>query len=332
MWFPTATKYWSKKHRLSEDIIRTIDWDICRDAVSSLPFNERRRLVKHATGHFGVGTKMLLWKFEDHDNCPLCGHQETAEHVILCPDPRASSKWASSLLKLEEWMTLKHTDPELQAAILSRLRSWHDNKPLPSLDVSSPVLRALSNQDDIGWYPFIHGHISYYWMGIQQAYYTSLALDNTGKQWTKQLLQKLFNVSWDMWEHRNGIKHNTLTPSRIRALKALETSIRAEYHKGNTALLIRDKQLLSKPLQTVLDYPSIEQEQWLASISLARIRWARRRETARASQNASRQVMRAWLRTPSTSSSTSIPPDCSSLFPHIRNQNKHQKTEKTQQK
>ena len=332
MWFPTATKYWAKKHKISEDIIRTVDWDICRDAVSSLPFTERRRLVKHATGQFGVGTKMLLWKFEDHDNCPLCGDQETPEHVILCPDPRASATWSSSLLKLEEWMTFKHTDPALQAAILSRLNTWHANDGLSPLDTTSPVLHAVYSQDDIGWYPFLHGHISHYWMGIQQAYYTSLNLDNTGKQWTKQLLQKLFNVSWDMWEHRNGIKHKTLTPARIRALRNLETSIRAEYHKGNTALLLRDKQLLSKPLQTVLAYPCIEQEQWLSSVSLARIRWSRRRESARASQDASRQVMRTWLHTPSTSLSTSSPPARSSILSQIRKQNNKQKNTQIRQK
>jgi hypothetical protein len=100
-----------------------------------------------------------------------------------------------------------------------------------------------------------------------------------------------------MWEHRNGIKHKTLTPAKLRAIRDLDFSISNEYSLGPSQLLPKDRQWLQKPLQTILDtYSVIEKEQWLASIAVARLKWTHRRETARASQDASRRLLSCWLR------------------------------------
>jgi hypothetical protein len=52
---------------------------------------------------------------------------------------------------------------------------------------------------------FLQRHISHYWAAVQQSYYDSLGVDNTDLKWATQLLLKLFNTSWDMWELRKGI-------------------------------------------------------------------------------------------------------------------------------
>ena len=299
MWFPTALKYWGKKHDLPPDVLRTIDWDACGSALGSLKFNERRRLIKHATGHFGIGAKMLQWGFWDHDECPMCSERETPQHVMKCKDRRSTTAWDATILKLENWLIKKDTDPEITEAIIEHLVSWRNDLPSPSLTKWTGDLHdALLNQCQIGWYPFLMGHISYYWIPLQQAYYTQLDLQNTGKKWAKQLILKAFNTSWDMWEHRNGIKHNTITPAKIRALQILDDSIRDEYSVGDKCLLHRDKRWFSNPLSTVLDtYSVVSKKQWLASVVNARLRWTRRRDSARAAQDKSRQALRTWLDT-----------------------------------
>jgi hypothetical protein len=50
------------------------------------------------------------------------------------------------------------------------------------------------------------GRISIEWKVVQQAYYYEwLGKHNTGKKWALALIQKTFEVSWDMWDHRNEV-------------------------------------------------------------------------------------------------------------------------------
>jgi hypothetical protein len=73
MWANTGIKFWAKKHSISNNTAKmTIDWDICKKALTGLKFHKPRCLVKHATGHFGNGVNLKRWGFDDHDECPLC--------------------------------------------------------------------------------------------------------------------------------------------------------------------------------------------------------------------------------------------------------------------
>ena len=156
-----------------------------------------------------------------------------------------------------------------------------------------PFKQALLDQNRIGWYPLLLGHVSNHWQGVQQKYYDWLNLQNTGRQWVKQLILQLFRISWDMWEHRNGIKHQTMTPAKLLAQRKVDDLIRAEYNRGYSDLLPQDKKWLDLPLLSLLEnYTLVQKKQWLASVSTARCRWKRRREIARASLDASQRLMR----------------------------------------
>jgi hypothetical protein len=312
MWSEKGITYWSRKHKISEQQARTIDWDMCGRAINSLNSQERRRIVKHATGHFGNHKKLHQWKLQDHAECPLCGAEESAEHIIKCSDPQAHTVWDTSILKLSAWLTKKRTQPQLQQAILSRLvRSWHNSTPTKPFQFDNDdITSAALNQEGIGWYPFLLGHLSHYWQAIQHNYFVSLGLRNTGAKWTAQLIIKLFNTSWGMWEHRNCIKHKTLTAAKLRVIRDLDSSISTEYSQGRSCLLPKDKQWLKKPLQTILDtYSVVKKKQWLASIAVARLKWTNRCKTARASQDASRRLLSRWLRSSNPTTTPSVNPN-----------------------
>ena len=70
-----------------------------------------------------------------------------------------------------------------------------------------------------------------HWQGVQQAYHNSLNLDNTGKQWVKQLILQLFNISWDMWEDRNGITHSHYSDlsKKLHEIQTLGTLLTTAY-------------------------------------------------------------------------------------------------------
>jgi hypothetical protein len=228
MWAGTALDYWATKHDLPFTTVLSIDWDTHGEALQSLSFGPRRRVVKHASGHFGVGSVLKKWGAQDHSECPRCQQHETPSHVLSCKAPSAVNVWETSLTKLDTWMEKKHTNPDLRSAILQRLREWQLGRPISPPSWNCSFKKALKAQNSIGWYPLLLGHVSNSWRDVQQAYYTSLGLDNTGKQWVKQLILQLFNISWDMWEHRNGIKHNTIHPAKAREIQQLDLRIHDE--------------------------------------------------------------------------------------------------------
>jgi hypothetical protein len=63
-------------------------------------------------------------------------------------------------------------------------------------------------QDDIGWDKFMFGNISVLWQEIQAQYFREIGKQNSGLQWTSVLIQKIWQVARDQWEHKNAILHN----------------------------------------------------------------------------------------------------------------------------
>ena len=67
------TKTYCKTHGdLNHEDILDIDEELIGKAFKALTGAKKRRMTKHATGHFGCGAKMQMWKFQDHCECPRC--------------------------------------------------------------------------------------------------------------------------------------------------------------------------------------------------------------------------------------------------------------------
>jgi hypothetical protein len=96
MWASTGLNYWAVKHDISFSAVLGIDWDLHGDALCSLSFSKRRRVVKHASCHFGVGTTLRKWGIQDNADCPRCQQIETPAHVLLCRDVNARTVWDTS--------------------------------------------------------------------------------------------------------------------------------------------------------------------------------------------------------------------------------------------
>ena len=49
------------------------------------------------------------------------------------------------------------------------------------------------------------------WAEVQQRYFAWVKSKYSGRRWLSELIRKLWNVAWDLWEHRNGILHKSDT-------------------------------------------------------------------------------------------------------------------------
>jgi hypothetical protein len=128
-----------------------------------------------------------------------------ARHVWLCPDPAAQRIRNAGINSLAQWMHSSLTSPDIQLVVTTRLGQLFSNlpfTPIPSL--ADDAQAALLIQDSIGWANFFEGCIAQEWEAIQEAYFHWCRSRKTGCRWTASLIQKLWDLSWDLWEHRIG--------------------------------------------------------------------------------------------------------------------------------
>ena len=130
---------------------------------------------------------------------------------------------------------------------------------------------AIRNQNEVGWQAFIEGCPTKGWQESQQQYYEFLRSRKTGLRWLSALIRKLWQVAWDMWEHRNGILHDK---EKGQAALEREDKIREEFEEGWDEL-DRDAKLMFRPgLQRVLQFKAGPQKAWIARVETARKRAA----------------------------------------------------------
>jgi hypothetical protein len=148
---------------------------------------------------------------------------------------------------------------------------------------------AVYSQDAIGWLvSFLLGRLSRTWSDVQARYLESIHRRTTGRRWTIAVLEKLWDVSWDMWEHRNGIAHDPSHPRCIAQLTAKQREVHGIFEAGCHNLLPRDQRLFTKGVDKLTDGSLIEMEQWISSVLLTHTRAQHLKEDYVASLRAER--------------------------------------------
>jgi hypothetical protein len=167
-----AVKWWVDHGRVPLIVQQDIPWDFIGDAMASLPAHRRRWVTKQFSGNCGIGQTLEKWGYQLDSDCPRCGEIETIAHVTQCPDPSAQTQWIKSLTKLSNWMTLRHTSPDISEAIMHNLNAWRANSEPVPYDGTWPGLRqTVIHQSLIGWQGFTEGLLSRKWADCQQLYY-----------------------------------------------------------------------------------------------------------------------------------------------------------------
>jgi hypothetical protein len=120
--------------------------------------------------------------------------------------------------------------PDIKHAINHQITAWKKSRaPLPPLYAWPGVDDLVYAQGRVGWRAFLEGSVLQEWAGKQQEYYTWLQKKNTGRRWTTYLIKKMWEISWDMWEHRNSELLSPLSPASIREHIRLDSLIHAKY-------------------------------------------------------------------------------------------------------
>jgi len=287
--------HWSKRRGIPENLITSINWEACENAVKRLGLNRALWVPKWLAGYAPVGKVMKRYKFQTHDECPRCSEFEDTIHVIRCESQLATTQWDSSIATLDAWLFQVGTMPDLRHAIVTRLKAWKTHSPQIDPQYTWPGVNDLvKKQDLVGWRSFLEGCILHEWAAKQQAYYDWLKRKNTGKRWTTTLIKKLWEVIWDMWQQRNDELKNPTSLASLREHARLDLLISADY-ANIRRLSLKDRRWFRRPKEVVYTESIDYKNQWLESVSLARARYARRHRNDHTAERAS---MRHYLRRP----------------------------------
>jgi hypothetical protein len=281
---PITVNFWIRHKRFPSEASHLIDWTSSGQAIRSMKLCKRRRLSKHASKDCGVGTTLVKWNMQDDDHCPRCGASEDTAHVLKCT--AATDIWEGAVSELETKLEAIDTEPTLLSNIVSALHSWWSDTPPPAPDpFHTPLLaQAVTEQSQIGWFPFVQGLISVTWKQVQAHHYSSFhpshrSSRRTSKAWVGILIRQLHNLTDTMWAHRNDVKHKTLQPRQKRMCNILDREITREYLTGPAGLPRGDaNRLFNLNIISLLQHNTHYKQAWLYQTAQARQRHQRRRE------------------------------------------------------
>ena len=90
----------------------------------------------------------------------------------------------------------------------------------------SEELRIVSRmQEEIGPNAFMEGCITRKWREIQNTHLRAMQSRRNPSRWTKELIKKVWMVSWDMWDTRNGWVHREALTRKQQKSAQLDAEI-----------------------------------------------------------------------------------------------------------
>ena len=233
--------YWAKNDRISDDTADLIDWEGHRRAMTA--FKGRQQWVtKHFSGWAGSGAMMNKWKKRDTLSCHRCGEKETTIHTVRCQDKECVKEYTSLRNDFQLWLR-KTTSLAITQAVLIHMDSYQQSKQVTNVSEIHQDLRLVSMyQATIGPRSFGEGLLSLHWRVAQQRHYVNEASKEKSKRWVSKLIQKIWEVSWGMWEFRNNDIHTNAETRRDIYAKGIFKEIEAVKIRARFSMLLNTKE------------------------------------------------------------------------------------------
>jgi len=120
---------------------------------------------------------------------------------------------------------------------------------------ANDILEACNAQAAIGPHSFVEGLVTPKWQQIQKRHMQSTGSRKSPRRWTQELILKIWMVSWDMWDSRNGIVHKNKETRMQQITAALDADIRSMhiFAQDHCFLKRMAKQFFATPLAEILE-------------------------------------------------------------------------------
>ena len=104
------------------------------------------------------------------------------------------------------------------------------------------------------------------WASIQDICLCWIVHCQTGCRWMIALVLKMWQVAWDLWVHRNEVKHSPQAESAIQQ-ELRHSTLHMEFHLGPAGLPAMYQFRFAGHIADLLRSTPVYQQQWLDSIN-----------------------------------------------------------------
>ena len=228
--------YLRVRNEWTQDTVESIDWVAHHRALKRVDWNKKVFILKLSHRWLPTGAKMLTWKKQSHDECKLCKHSETNDHLFQCPQ---RGIWRADFLdKLRKHLDGFRTAADIRTTILKNVKGWLNGDTIPV---------EHSVQDGIGWRGFIRGFVSVEFSKLQDQFYRDQHLsarEYSGALWSQRLIEFLWREIHILWKACNKQVHDEAGHKQsARELEEARIKLRAMYARKQE-LLAADQDLL----------------------------------------------------------------------------------------
>lgn len=288
-----AIDYWVHRGRITTDN-EHLDWKVLRTATQMVPEHRLIFLAKLYAGYGPTGKVMFRRKKWPVNACPRCGDPEDHQHIIQCNSATAKEEFLIRWGELDDWV-MKTSSPDISEAICTILTDYRDgNLTLyPSPNWSPIVQTAIQEQQRLGKRSFIEGMLCTHWAQAQQEY-LQLQGDTrrSATRWAATLTTKLWNLTHQMWSHRNHILHHTDEAQQIIFADTTKQQLQEVYKHKSPTMPSMDLHLFRRSLEDTLKLPLAAQRRLLRQLQAAKNAHDER------TSSPSAQALHTWLHQP----------------------------------
>jgi hypothetical protein len=240
--------------------------------MKALPLPRRIHQSKIVSKFVGVRKRLKLRQHSAEDTCPVCllatpsqVVEETVQHLYKWPGTK--EVWEKHMKQLTEWLIMVGTVPAVREVIVASFQAWRSCTPPPTT-ANLELQQVLQRQLALGWESAFEGRFALGWTVIQEQHYraTNAKPFHNGLRWLANLIRKLFDVSWDLWQHRNSVLHDKADGLRIRELRQ---QVKDELRTG-PGRSQRLKLLFKTRQETIMKRTDTQLEAWLYQVKTER--------------------------------------------------------------
>ena len=267
--------YWIGRDRFTENAFDLVAWKNIKQAMKESKISRRQWVTKFASGVCGTGVTMKRWNKRLNSKCPRCGQdEEDTTHILQCRGEGVDQLWDEEIIEMEEWMRGNLTCPDIMVSIISRIKTWRTKNEHDELEDSrfEGVNEARNYQNRIGWGIMLEGCATHRWATAQQKYYEWIGSKKSGNRWMTNLIKKLWNISWNVWDHRNSKMHDEDNVVKDEEISLLDEAIKQEWELGCLILPPLIQRYYRTNVEIVLAYNMKRKKDWFSVVRSSRER------------------------------------------------------------
>ena len=268
---------WLEKHTSLNTTRVNLHWEAYATARKEASFSLKLFVTKWLSGDTATGRVMLQRKKRESANCPRCNApDEHLLHVLTCNSSETINLRKTLISELLMWLRSSQTHPRIINFLRLGIRKWFQDRDF-TWQINSGIFtdntaqnHSIQTQVTLGWYQLFCGFVTRELVDMQQMHYTIIESRKLGSRWASNLTKKLWNITYQLWIHRNKALHDTDQIHILSGLPQLKTAITADYTAGFQDLPSVYSSYFYIPLPALLKKTTAHLKRWFLIIRSAR--------------------------------------------------------------